>query len=902
MLRRMVISRFAVALAAAPLLAQPTSEMWPGAAYDPAIPTFRKVLGFEAGERLSSPAQVKQYFDALAAAAPARIKVFEYGRTWEKRPLIYAAISSEANIRRLEEIRASMKRLADPRKIPEAEARKLIASLPAVIMLAYSVHGNEISCTDAAMMAAYHLLASRNDKMIAGILQNAVVLIDPLQNPDGRNRFVHNYEVAEGLEPDGFTFAAERDEPWPGGRSNHYHFDMNRDWFALTQPETRARIKVLLDWYPLVFADLHEMGSESTYYFAPEAVPYNPHIAASQRASLDLFGKNNAKWFDHYGFPYFTREIFDAFFPGYGASWPIYYGSIAMTYENASVRGLLYQRNDGSLYDFKSSVQRHFVASIATAETAANNRQKLLEDFYAYRKSAIEEGQKEEIREYILPRRGDVSSVDKLAHLLAEQGIEVMQAQQAFAAGGKDFPAGSYRITAAQPMKRMIRNWLDPQVPMDKGFLAEQERRRKRKLPDEIYDVTAWSLPLQYNVECVTLNAAPPGNFTIVEPGKMPPGRIEGGKATVAYLAPWGTTASARLLLALLREGVVVRSSTKPFTQNGRAYPAGTLIVLVKQNAANIHDVMAKLVPPSGAEVIATATGWVDDGVNFGSSRVVLMKPVKIAMAWDTPVSYLSAGHTRWLLERQYGYPVTLIRTSRLGAADLSKFQVLILPNGGYAAALGSAAARLKAWVQSGGTIVGLGGGTVSFLADSKIGLLSTQAESLARPGETAPPKPAAQNDGPAPGKLLAKEEDFEKAIQAEREPPDAVAGVLVRVRVDQEHWLGAGVPESVNALVDGRTIFTPVKLDKGQNVAVFKGPDEILASGYLWEENRKQLAFKPLAIVERHGRGHVIGFTADPNFRGYMDGLNLLFLNAVFRGAAMSSGPGFGGETEERH
>lgn len=898
----MVLSRLALAFATVSLLAQSKFEMWPGANYDPAVPTFQKVLGFDAGERLATPAQVKQYFDALAAAAPARIKVFEYGRTWEKRPLIYAAISSEANIRRLDEIRASMKRLADPRKITEAEARKLTASLPAVIMLAYSVHGNEISCTDAAMMAAYHLLASRNDKMTAGILQNAVVLIDPLQNPDGRNRFVHNYEVAEGLAPDGFTFAAERDEPWPGGRSNHYNFDMNRDWFAMTQPETRARVKLLLDWYPLVFTDFHEMGSESTYYFAPEAVPYNPHITPSQRASLDVFGKNNAKWFDQYGFPYFTREIFDAFYPGYGASWPIYYGSIAMTYENASVRGLLYQRNDGSLYDFKNSVQRHFVASIATAEAAANNRQKLLDDFYAYRKTAIEEGQKEDAREYILPRRGDVSSVDKLAHLLAEQGIEVTQAQQAFTAGGKDFPAGSYRITAAQPMKRMIRNWLDPQVPMEKEFLAEQERRRKRKLPDEIYDVTAWSLPLQFNVECVTLSAAPPGNFTAVEPGKMPPGRIEGGKAAVAYLAPWGTTASAKLLLAMLREGLVVRSSTKPFTQNGRKYPAGTLIVLVKQNAANVHDVMARIVPPSGAEVIATATGWVEDGVNFGSSQVVLMKPIRIAMAWDSPVSSLSSGHARWLIERQYGYPVTLIRTSRLGIADLSRFHVLILPDGGYASAPASVAARLKAWVQSGGTVVGLGGGAVSYLADSKVGLLSTQRESLARPGETAPAKPPAQGEGPPPGKLLAKEEDFEKAIQAEREPPDAVSGVLVRTKVDQEHWLGAGVPETVHAMVGGRDIFAPVKLDKGQNVAIFKGPDELLASGYLWEENRKQLAFKPLAIVERSGRGHVIGFTADPNFRGYMDGLNLLFLNAVFRGAAMSAGPGFGGEMEERH
>ncbi len=881
--------------------AQPNFEMWPGTQYDGSVPTFQKVLGFEAGERLSTPAQVKQYFDALAAAAPTRIKVFEYGRTWEKRPLIYAAISSPANLRRLDEIRASMKRLADPRKTSEPEARKLMASLPAVIMLAYSVHGNELSCTDAAMMAAYHLLAAKNSKMTASILENTVVLIDPLQNPDGRNRFVHNFEIAEGLEPDSSPLSAEHDEPWPGGRSNHYNFDMNRDWFALTQPETKARIKVLLDWYPLVFADLHEMSGESTYYFAPEAVPYNPHITQSQRASLDLFGKNNAKWFDEYGFPYFTREIFDAFYPGYGASWPIYYGGIAMTYENAAVRGLVYQKNDGTLYDFKNSVQRHFVASIATAETAAVNRQKLLENFYDYRESAVEEGQTGEVREYVLPRRGDTSSVDKLAHLLAEQGIDVLQAPQGFAAAGKDFPAGSYRISLAQPMKRMIRNWLDPQVPMEKLFLEEQERRRKRKLPDEIYDVTSWNLPLQYNVECAPLAAAPSGNFTAVEPGKMPDGRIEGGKAAVAYLVPWGTTASAKLMLAMLREDLVVRSTDKGFTQNGRKFPEGTLIVPVKQNAASIHETMSKLVPPSGAEVVSASSGWVEDGVNFGSSRVVLMKRPRIAMAWDNPVSSLSAGHARWILERQYGYPVTLIRTSRLGAADLSKFHVLILPDGAYGSAPGGMAGRLKSWVQSGGTIVALGSGAVSYLADSKTGLLSVQQESLAKSGgDTAPAKPAPAGDGPPPGKILAKEEDFENAIRADREPPDSVAGVLASVKVDPEHWLSAGVPATVQAMVGGRTIFSPIKMDKGVNVAVFRGPDELLASGYLWEENRKQLAFKPFVVVERAARGHVIGFTADPNFRGYMDGLNLLFLNAVFRGAAHSGGPGGGGQMEE--
>jgi hypothetical protein len=320
---------FVLLFAAAALFAQARFEFWPGAQYDPAIPTFKKVFGHDPGERILWHSGLVKYMEALQAAAPKRVKVFDYGKTFEGRRLIYVAVGSEANIRRLDEIRAGMKKLADPRKTGEAEAKKLMASLPAVIWLGYGVHGNEISSPDAALLTAYHLLASRNDKMADDILANVLVLLVPSQNPDGRDRFVHGFEQAEGIEPDANPLSVEHSEPWPGGRSNHYLFDMNRDWIALTQPEIRSQAKALLEWFPLVYTDLHEMGADSTYYFAPEAVPYNPHLAKDQRDALTWFGKNNAKWFDKFGFRYFTREVFDAFYPGYGASWPAYYGAEA---------------------------------------------------------------------------------------------------------------------------------------------------------------------------------------------------------------------------------------------------------------------------------------------------------------------------------------------------------------------------------------------------------------------------------------------------------------------------------------------------------------------------------------------------------------------------------------------
>jgi hypothetical protein len=875
----------AILLAATPGFAE---EFWPGATYDPHIPTVRQVLGYEPGERITNHAGILRYFEALAAASP-RIQIFEYGQTWEGRKLVYAAISSDANMKKLAGIRAAIERFADPRKTSEADARKLMGTLPAVVWLAYGVHGDEISSPDAALLTAYHLLAARNDKMTDSILANDVVLIDPLQNPDGRDRFVNYYEQTRGIEPDADPLAAEHNQPWPGGRYNHYLFDLNRDWIALTQPEIRGQVKVLREWYPLVCVDLHEMGGESTYFFSPEADPYNPNLTAVQRANLTLFGRNNARWFDQYGFDYFTRENYDAFYPGYGASWPEYYGGLAMTYEQASARGLVMRRSDGTTLSFRDTVRHHFVASIATLETAAQHREKLLDDFYRYRASAIEEGGKEPVKEYILPRGRDASATDKLAAILVEHGIEVKRAAAAFHALDRDYPAGTYVVGLAQPSKRLIRTLLDPQTAMDGPFVAAEEARRKLKERSEIYDVTAWSLPLMFNVEAVANPQVSEGRFEPVT-GRVA-GELHGANAAVAYLVPWGSQAAGRLLAAALRQDLAVHSSDRPFTQDGRNYPAGTLIFKVSGNPATLAQKLAALARESGADIYGANSGWVEEGVNFGSRYVLPVRRPAIALAWDTPAASSAAGATRFVIERQYGYPVTPLRTTQLAAADLSKFNVLILPPGGdYAAGLGERGIeRLKNWVAAGGTLVALGE-AVNFLTESKVELLDIAQEDAARASpekKDEKKEEKTEKDKRVPGTEIASEAQFEQATRAAAELPDNAPGALVRARIRPGHWLTAGAGESVNAMVVGRAIYTPIKADKGVNAAYFETAEKLLASGYLWNENQRQLAYKPLVISQPSGRGVVIAFTADPNFRGMLDGMNVLFLNAIFRGPA---------------
>jgi hypothetical protein len=869
-------------------LAQDDFEFWPNANYDPVIPSIEDVLGYSPGEKITWHRDAIKYFEALAQAAPDRVILKEYARSWQDRELIYAVISSPQNLEKIESVKAGMQRLSDPRDTDERSASNIIPGQPAVTWLSYGVHGNEISSTDASMLTAYHLLASRSDPRVAEIMRNTVVIIDPMQNPDGRDRFIHQFTTAEGLTPDSDRNSAEHDEPWPGGRTNHYLFDMNRDWFIQTQPETIGRAKAMLEWYPVAYVDAHEMGSDGTYYFAPEAVPYNPHLAEDQTASLQVFGRNNARWFDEFGIDYFTREVYDAFYPGYGASWPSYFGSVAMTYEQASTRGMVFRQYDGNELHYRETVRNHFVTSLSTAETVATNREKFLNDFYDYRVSAIEEGQKEDVRSYILPVQDDQAAVNKLAGLLSRQDVEVNRALARFSACGQSYEAGSYVIRTDQPAKRFIRTLMDLDVPMAEDFLAEQERRRADNLPDEIYDVTGWSLPLMFNIQSNTCNRVPDGDFELSGTDLFQAGSVDGGQASVSYIVPWGEATAVRFLANALQAGVAVKSNDKGFTNNGNEYPAGSLIVDVADNAENLFSIVTDIAEKTGAKVVAVNDSWVTDGPNFGSGNVVRHNEIKIAMAWDDPTASYSAGNTRFVIERQFDYPVTPIRVDRLRTANLNRYQVLILPvmNGaGYKSALGQTGIEnIKTWVRQGGVLISLGNAT-RFLADPDVDMLAVRRERAVVELKEIPDTD--RDEATVEGQYLSELEAYEDQVVALEDNPYNVSGVLVRADVHPEHWLSAGVAQELNVLVRGADIYTPIRINDGINVARFQGPDDLLASGYLWEENRKQLAYKPFVISQSSGAGEIVAFTQDPTVRAYLDGLNIILMNAIFRASA---------------
>jgi hypothetical protein len=849
-------------------------ELSPGTRYDPAIPTIKQVLGYDHGERITTPENVERYLRALAAAAPDRARLTEYARSWQDRPLWLFIVANRDRMARLEQIRAGRQQLGNPR-LAAGDVDALVREQPVITALLHSVHGNEISGVDAALAEAYHLLAAQGDPNVDLILRESIVLIDPMQNPDGRARFIASNTHSHAMEADEDPLSAEHDEPWPGGRTNHYLFDLNRDWFPQNHPESRGKVRFLLEWLPQVTVDLHEMGGESQYYFPPAAAPNTPNTTQAQRDWMVAFGRANAARFDERGFHYFVREIYDSFYPGYGASWPFFMGSLGKTFEMAGSRGLAYRRSDGTLLTYRDGVVRHFTAAMQTALTAARNREKLLRDFVDYRRSAVAEGG---TTEYVLLPGTDPARATRLAQLLLRNGLEVYRAGRPGKAGSKEVPVGAFIVPLAQPMGRLVRTLLDPHVSMGDEFIAEQDRRRKLRLPDQIYDITSWSLPLLYDVELV-VSEKPTG---ALDRSVDPSWPVQIAPAKVGYLVAWGSGTAAAMADAA-RAGLTARVAGAGFTLAGRQFGIGTVIFRNEENPPHLASTLRELAMRHVLDVTAIDTAWVDAGASLGANSARLVKTPRVLLAWDAPTQSLSAGWARFSLERRFNQPVTAMRVATMARANLADYDVIVLPAGSYGSALGEPMlGRLREWMRTGGTLITLG--EASRWAASA-GLLDTSTE--LRDGRPDRPAPAATQNQDAARGTPPDKYDYDAAITPPRERPEPTSGVIARVLMNMEHWLSSGTDGEIQAMVEGDRVFKPLTLDRGTNVGVYTDEARLVAGGLVWPEVRRQLARKAFLMHQPVGQGHIIAFAEDPNFRGFTELTQLLLMNAVLFGPA---------------
>jgi hypothetical protein len=852
----------------------PTQELMPGTTYDPSVPTLEAVVGHDFRSEITGPADIVRYFEALAAAAPDRTELVRYAESWEGRPLVALVIGSPERISRLDAVKADLQRFAGVEGLSDDDVDALVAELPVVTALMHGVHGNEISSNGAAMAEAYHLLAATNDAAVDLILSESLVIIDPAENPDGRARFVQHTTMSRARWPNQESYSAEHDEPWPGGRVNHYLFDLNRDLFIQSQPETRGKVRLFLDYRPHIVADLHEMGGNSTYFFPPTAPPENPWYGERQIALMDVFGRANAEVFDRRGFSYFNRDVYDAFYPGYVDMWPMNHGALGMTYEQASARALVLRKDDGDVLTYGDGVLHHFTAAITTAETAARNRERILRDYLAFRREGIELG-RDGPAEYVIHSAHDPAMAARLARMLVRNGIEVHEASGPVTVDDRELPVtGTFLVPMDQPAHRFARNLLDAHVPMDEAFVQRQIERRARREGDEIYDLTAWSQSLLWDVEVLTADRATGGAGPLVSADAPDPVRSALPEAVVGYLMPWGT-ATAGAVVEALREGIRVRAAGEGFTLGGRAYGVGTAIVRVAENGPELRAELGRIASEHGAEVVPIDDSYVSEGTSLGANSVRALRSPRVLLVYDAPGSTYSVGWARYILEQRYAQPTVAVRASALGSADLAAFDVIVFPSGNYGSEVGEGLVdELRSWMSGGGTLITMANSTTWA---TRAGLLSTSAERRGgRPAGTDP------DEDDTPEQPI---EYLEQIVPAD-ESPESVPGAILQVLLDDDHWLASGTDGAIGALVEGSRIFSPLTLDEGSNVGRYAELDALVLSGIVWEEARPQLANKAFLMHEPTGRGQIIAFAEDPNYRAYAEATQLLFINAVVLGA----------------
>lgn len=817
-----------------------------------AAQNLEEFLGYPPGSAFTLHSKVIDWFEHLDRQSD-RVELIRYGVTPEGRDLVYAVIATPDRIERIDETRMRLAALRDPATSREDATRIIAAGTPAVVWLAYGIHGNESSSSEAAMVVARELASGERDDL----LSNIIVIIDPMQNPDGRDRYVSWFKQKRGRQANAFRGAAEHREPWPGGRYSHYLFDMNRDWAWSTQDETRARIAAYMQWHPQVFVDLHEMSYNSNYFFPPDAQPVNANVPAGTVELLEQFGRGNAAEFTARRWPFFVGERFDLFYPGYGDAWPSLRGAVGMTYEVAGggSAGLEVRREDGEILSLSERVQRHTVASMTTLRTAAALREKLLMHSWFAAHASLSAP----LTTWLLDS-GDPNAGELVA-MLTRQGIEVgrtdrpLRIEAADLSGGSlrpvSFPAGTLTVSSRQTLGALARTLLERQPFLSDEFVRAQRRSVERDEGDEFYDITAWSLPIAMNVTAWYSPAAVPSSpFVQRAATAMIP------TTAYAWLVSPHQPDYLEFLSRVISSGIRFRVSRVPLDRNDpRALPAGTLVI---RDSGSIREDLQRAAEGLNVTVQAADEVWRDGRVSLGSADIVPVTQPKIAVIGGEgfdPTSFGALWHT---LDVELGMPHSIVTLRDLRPDLLDEFNVLLLPDGRPALEreLGKdGLARLKQWVEDGGTIVAIKG--------SAAALRKKDVEfSSIKPWE--PEKDAPQD----------LRNDF-------RVPGTAFRTVM------SDGFLTWGVHDAPAVMLEGSDFLRPT--GRRTDDVVMIADENPVVAGFTWPESIERVEGAAWLTHERLGDGNVITFADEPVFRGFWRGTLPFLVNAITYGPTFS-------------
>lgn len=790
-------------------------------------------LGYELGTRFTNHHRVVDYYQYLAKASN-MVQLEEYGRTNEQRLLQVAYVSSAENLENLKKIQIN--HLIDTGIVDSSTSGD-----KAIVWLSYNVHGNESSSTEASMKTIYELITSKK-----AWLENTVVIIDPCINPDGRDRYVNWYNQVASSPYNSHQKAKEHNEPWPGGRPNHYLFDLNRDWAWATQVETRQRLKVYNRWLPHIHVDFHEQGINEPYYFAPAAEPFHEVITDWQRDFQIQIGKNHAGYFDKEGWLYFTRERFDLFYPSYGDTYPTFNGAIGMTYEQAGHgrAGLGIMNDEGDLLTLKDRIAHHHTTGLSTVEISSKNADKLNAEFKKFFSD-----KNFTYKSYVL--EGNIYRIKKLMRLLDRHEIRYNWTTSTV----KGFDYNNGQQTSKKVEQALLVSTDQPKAKMVKVLFEP-----KAKLSDSVtYDITAWSIPYAYGLNTIASKTIVPydkNNTGFDFPLSSTPKKTN----SVAYATDWKNVTDAAFLGQLLQAGIRVRFTEKAFTANGKTFDRGSLIITRgdNKNIEKFDDLVFDIAVHNSIQLSSLSSGFSDSGVDLGSPDVKEIKMPKVAVMSGKATSSLGFGELWYFFEQELKFPVTNVDSSNFSASTLNSFTILILPNGNYSSLFDKKQLQtLQNWVSRGGKVIAIGSSLNTFVGKDGFGLSRKENE--------------------------ADKEDANNVVsyaRSERERiSNNITGAIFKTKVDNTHPLAFGYGDSYFTLKLGSSAYSYLK--NGYTVSYLE--DNKAVSGFAGYKAAKNIKNTLVFGEHRIGSGSMIYMVDNPMFRAFWENGKLFFANAIF-------------------
>jgi hypothetical protein len=819
----------------------------PQVQYDPAIPTPRSLIGHEVGEWHVTHDKLVNYMMALDKASD-RITLEQTGITHEARPLLLLTITAPKNHQNIEAIRLQHLQLGDASKSGSLDVK----GMPAVFYLGCSIHGNEASGANAGLLMAYHLAAAQGPE-IEKYLENTVILFDPSFNPDGLQRFSGwvNSRKSKVISTDAND--NEHNEAWPGGRFNHYWFDLNRDWLVAQNPESQARAKKFQDWRPNVLTDHHEQGTNATFFFMP-GVPSRVHPLTPEKNQelTRKMGEYHAKALDQIGSLYFTQEGYDDFYYGKGSTFPDVQGSIGILFEQASSRGHAQESVNGVLR-FPFTVRNHFVTMLSSLKAINEMREELLiyqRDFF---KNAATDAAKDPVKAYIIGSK-DKARVFHFAEMALRQKVDVYKASSTQTINGKVFDAeSSYIIPLNQTQYKLIHGMFDKQL----------------KFKDSIfYDISSWTLPLAFGLDYEEIKTAPALGEKVADL-KMPLGKVV-GKGDYAYIfEPYGYY-TPRAMYRLLDKGVRIKVATEPFYAEGKKFDRGSIMIPVDNQDRfpdQISVLIKEITEKDGVDVYYVSTGLDYRGVSLGSSSFYTLRKPEIAMLVDGGVSPTDAGEIWHLLDTRFQIPVTMIPTNLFNTAAIQKYNTIIMPEGTYTTITDAAKEKLKNWVQAGGVVIGFER-ALNFFTSAGLGKFEVKKEEEKEKKDPAKPKPYA---------------DIDENTRAQE-----TSGAIFEADADLTNPILYGYTSAKVPLFKSNNIYIQKATGAYSNPLVYGNAP--LLSGYITKPNLDKLKNSSVLGTSALGRGRVIGFTENMAFRAFWFGTNKMLMNAIFLGPMISA------------